>query len=144
MTTRIPEITRYQDWLQEERNLSFENYDALWRWSTSDLDGFWDSIWSYMGIESASPPRGVLAKNVMPGAEWFPGATLNYATHVLRHVGRADAAGFPAIVSDDERGERRALSWPDLALQVAAVATHLKQQGGWPGRSRGCIPAQHT
>jgi len=46
MTTRIPEITRYQDWLQEERNLSFENYDALWRWSTSDLDGFWDSIWS--------------------------------------------------------------------------------------------------
>ncbi|MGB4409176.1 MAG: acetyl-coenzyme A synthetase N-terminal domain-containing protein, partial [Burkholderiaceae bacterium] len=93
MTTRIPEITRYQDWLQEKRNLSFENYDALWRWSTSDLDGFWDSIWSYMGIESASPPRGVLAKNVMPGAEWFPGATLNYATHVLRHVGRADAAG---------------------------------------------------
>ena len=133
MTTRIPEITRYQDWLQEERNLSFENYDALWRWSTSDLDGFWDSIWSYMGIESASPPRGVLAKNVMPGAEWFPGATLNYATHVLRHVGRADAAGFPAIVSDDERGERRALSWPDLALQVAAVATHLKQQGVGPG-----------
>ena len=103
MTTRIPEITRYQDWLQEERNLSFENYDALWRWSTSDLDGFWDSIWSYMGIESASPPRAVLAKNVMPGAEWFPGATLNYATHVLRHVGRADAAGFPAIVSDDVR-----------------------------------------
>ncbi len=27
-----PQIRLYQDWLARERGLSFDSYDALWRW----------------------------------------------------------------------------------------------------------------
>ena len=43
----IPQIRLYQNWLREQRGLEFSDYDALWRWSTTDLDAFWQSIWDY-------------------------------------------------------------------------------------------------
>ena len=33
-----------------------------------------------------APPTAVLGKRTMPGAEWFAGARLNYAEHMLGHV----------------------------------------------------------
>src|SRR5215216_5382813 len=60
----------------------FESYDDLWRWSVEDLEGFWASIWDYFGVE-AEYDR-VLGSRSMPGAEWFPGARINYAEHLLR------------------------------------------------------------
>jgi len=125
----IPQIRLYQDWLRAERGLHFGDYDALWRWSTTELDVFWQSIWEFFDIQSPTPHFGVLAKNVMPGAQWFPGAQLNYARQVLRHVAGADAAGMPAIVARNERGEQRELSWPALQQQVAAFALHLRAAG---------------
>ena len=44
-TRRTPLMRRYQHWLAQTQGLHFENYDALWRWSVSDLTGFWQSIW---------------------------------------------------------------------------------------------------
>ena len=70
---------------KEHRGKVFEDYEALWRWSTTDLDGFWQSCWDYFGIEASKPPTAVLGKRTMPGTEWFPGAELNYARHMLRH-----------------------------------------------------------
>ncbi|KAF1061533.1 acetoacetate--CoA ligase [Variovorax sp.] len=125
----IPQIRLYQDWLRETRGLAFDNYDALWRWSVTELDAFWQSIWDYARIESPTPHTAVLAKSRMPGARWFPGAQVNYAREVLRHVDAAHAAGMPAIVSDNERGEVRELSWPEMRRQVASVALTLKSLG---------------
>ena len=45
-------LTRYLGWLAE-RGRPFEDYDALWRWSVSDLDAFWSSIAEFCGIEHA-------------------------------------------------------------------------------------------
>ena len=89
----IPQIRLYQDWLRERRGLSFDSYDALWRWSTSELDAFWQSIWDYFDLQSPTPHTAVLAKNVMPGAVWFPGAQTNYAQQVFRHVQPAQPRG---------------------------------------------------
>ena len=52
-----PQIRRYQDWLQAQHGLRFDDYDALWRWSTTDLDAFWQSIWDYFDIQSPTPAR---------------------------------------------------------------------------------------
>jgi acetoacetyl-CoA synthetase len=125
----IPQIRLYQDWLRETRGLAFDNYDALWRWSVTELDAFWQSIWDYARIESPTPHTAVLAESRMPGARWFPGAQVNYAREVLRHVDAAHAAGMPAIVSDNESGEVRELSWPEMRRQVASVALTLKSLG---------------
>ena len=42
-------------------------YDALWRWSVDDLDGFWGAIAEYFGVK-----EGVLVRSVakdMPAAK---------------------------------------------------------------------------
>ncbi|UCU99351.1 acetoacetate--CoA ligase [Acidovorax radicis] len=129
----IPQIRLYQNWLRDTRGLQFDSYDALWRWSTTDLDAFWQSIWDYFKLESPTPHTAVLAKNTMPGALWFPGAQVNYARQALRHVDAAHAAGLPAIISRNEKGHHRELSWPELRRQVASLALHLKAQGIQPG-----------
>ena len=36
---------------------------------------------------------------------------------------------MPAVVSRNETGRHRELSWPELRRQVAALALHLKAQG---------------
>ena len=129
----IPQIRLYQNWLREQRGLEFSDYDALWRWSTTDLDAFWQSIWDYFDLQSPTPHSAVLAHNRMPGAQWFPGAHVNYARPVLRHVDAAHAAGVPAIVSSNEKRAHREMSWPELRRQVASLALHLKAQGVQPG-----------
>ncbi len=129
----LPQIRRYQDWLAERHGLRFADYDALWRWSVTELDSFWQSIWDYCDLQSPTPHTAVLARNVMPGAEWFPGAQVNYTQQVLRHTEAAAAAGMPAVISRNEQGLHRELSWPELRRQVAALALHLRDQGVQPG-----------
>ncbi len=129
----IPQIRLYQNWLRDQRGLQFDSYDALWRWSTTELDAFWQSVWDYFDLQSPTPHTAVLAQNTMPGALWFPGAQVNYARQALRHVDAAHAAGLPAIISRNEKGQHRELSWPELRRQVASLALHLKAQGLEPG-----------
>jgi acetoacetyl-CoA synthetase len=129
----VPQIRLYQDWLQRTRQLQFADYPALWRWSVTDLDAFWQSIWDYFDMQSPTPRSAVLARNVMPGAQWFPGAQANYAQQVFRHVQAADAAGFAAIVCENEAGVVSELSWPELRRQAASLALHLRAQGVQPG-----------
>jgi acetoacetyl-CoA synthetase len=133
MTAHEAQITRYQHWLHEHHGLRFDDYDALWRWSVSDLNAFWASIWQYFDVHSPSPYSAVLETATMPGARWFPGAQVNYAQHLLRHAQAAQAAGHPAIVFADERmlarGELRELSWSELRRQVASCATAFQRLG---------------
>jgi acetoacetyl-CoA synthetase len=129
----VPQITLYRRWLQQQRGLSFDSYEALRRWSVTDLNAFWRTIWDYFDLQSATPFDAVLATRKMPGAVWFPGATVNYAHQVFRHVAPAHAAGLPAIVSTGEDGVLRELSWPELRRQTAALAVHLQAQGVGPG-----------
>ncbi len=129
----VPQIRLYQNWLKQKRGLAFETYNDLWQWSITELDAFWQSMWDYFDLQSPTPYTAVLAKNVMPGAQWFPGAQVNYASQVFRHVGPAHAAGFPALIAQNEKAQRQELSWPELKRQVASMALHLKAQGLQPG-----------
>ena len=137
----VPQIRLYQDWLRQRHGLRFDDYDALWRWSVTELDAFWQSVWDYFGLQSPTPHSAALARNVMPGAQWFPGAQVNYARQALRHADAAHAARQPALIALDERGRRRELSWPALRRQTASLALHLREQGVRPGdRVAACLP----
>jgi acetoacetyl-CoA synthetase len=128
-----PQITRYQRWLAEATGLRFADYDALWRWSVTDLDAFWRSIWQFFDVQSATPWTRVLSGEQMPGARWFDGAQVNYAQQALRHVDDAHGAGQAAILFADEsllsQGRVESLSWPELRRQVAACAVALQRLG---------------
>ena len=77
-------LTRYQRWLREERGVDTGSYEELWDWSVSNLEDFWGSIAEFFEVRFSSEPSAVLGSRRMPGAEWFPGARVNYAEHVFR------------------------------------------------------------
>jgi acetoacetyl-CoA synthetase len=121
------EIGRYLGWLAEHRGLEFTEYDALHRWSVSDLEGFWSSIWEYFDVRGSSPATAVLGSWDMPGTEWFPGATLNYAEHALRGTGVAP--DDVAVVAYSQTRERVQLTWAQLREQVARARAGLARLG---------------
>ena len=121
-------LTHYLRWLSA-RGRHFDSYCALWQWSIEDLEGFWGSLWAYFEIRASRPYGRVLARRSMPGAEWFPGAHLNYAEHVLRH----ERDGADALLFLDERHSPRSLSWRELGDQVRRLATRLRAYGVKPG-----------
>ncbi|MDQ3862411.1 MAG: acetoacetate--CoA ligase, partial [Actinomycetota bacterium] len=120
-------ISSYMEWLEDEKDLSFRDYNELWEWSVTDLEGFWASVWEYYGIEASKPYERVLAKREMPGAEWFPGAELNYAEHILRHA--ADRRDEPAILHQSEVRPLGEVSWGELHRRTAELAAGLKEMG---------------
>ena len=137
-------MTRYARWLSAEHGLDFADYDAMWRWSTSDLPAFWGSIWDHFQIESPAAYGTVLETAVMPGAQWFPGTQLNYARQALRHADAAHAAGQPAIVFQNERMDAPVeMAWPELRREVACFAQALRAMGVQPG-DRVCAWLPHT
>ena len=133
--TPVPErirqanVTALADWLARERGRHFADYRALWRWSVEDLEGFWQALWDYFAIESSAPHTRVLERRAMPGAEWFPGARLNYAQHVLR----GERAGGDVLLHLSETRPLTALKWETLGKQVRTLATELRALGVQPG-----------
>ena len=61
------EVGRYLDWLEAERGLAFADYHDLHRWSITDLEGFWGSLWDFFEVKAATPYERVLASDAMPG-----------------------------------------------------------------------------
>src|SRR5215211_2300219 len=120
-------ISGYLGWLKDEKDLTFDDYNELWEWSVTDLEGFWASVWEYCGVHASKPYEKVLARRGMPGAEWFPGAELNYAEHVLRHA--ADRPEEPAILHQSEVRPLGEVSWRDLQEKTAALAAGLREMG---------------
>ncbi|HET9118950.1 MAG TPA: AMP-binding protein, partial [Solirubrobacterales bacterium] len=133
MVERSP-LTRYIRWLADTRELEFEDYHALWRWSTTEIEEFWRTIWEHFeviasGVEQREledpSPEVVLTERVMPGADWFPGTGLNYAEHIFR--GKADDE--VALVYASELRELSEMRWGELRQQVAAIREGLVALG---------------
>jgi len=141
-------LARYERWLAETRGLTFPGYPELWEWSSTDLDGFWSSIAEFFQVRFHQPPEKILSSREMPGAHWFPGATLNYAEQALRHAddGATPALIFQAEPGADGRAHREEISRAELARQVAAVAAKLRGLGLKAGdRVVGYVPnTPHT
>ena len=127
-----PQLTRYRDWLRDARGLDFPDYAAMWEWSTSDVAGFWASVWNYFSIASPTQYSAVVT-GAMPEARWFAGAQVNYASQVFRHAEAADAAGQPAIVAEGEDGSAVEIGWAELRRRTASLATVLREHGVVPG-----------
>jgi acetoacetyl-CoA synthetase len=118
-------VGRYLTYLRRTRGLEFDGYEELWTWSVTELEAFWSSLWDYLGVISRTPPAAVLADRRMPGAKWFPGATLNYAEHALARAGEK-----PAIMARSQtRSGDVVWSGADLADRVARAAAGLRRLG---------------
>ncbi|URN18100.1 MULTISPECIES: acetoacetate--CoA ligase [Streptomyces] len=133
-------VTRFQAWAAERHGApAGGGYPALHRWSVDHLDTFWQAVAEWFDVRFGTPGTRVLGDRAMPGAQWFPGATLNYAEHALRAADeRPDA---PALLHVDETHEPTPVTWAELRRQVAALAAELRALGVRPGdRVSGYLP----
>jgi len=122
-------ITGFRRSIERTQGLELPDYASLWEWSTTDLEGFWASIWERFGVIASQPYERVLGSRSMPGAEWFPGARLNYAEHALRggHDSRV------AIRHASELRPLAKLTRGELRDEVRRIAGGLRALGVGPG-----------
>ncbi len=110
---------------REKTGLALDTYAQLHRWSISQPGDFWSLVWDHLGIIGE---KG--ATNYAPGknfidAKFFPDARLNVAENILAQ-GKSDEV---AIISIDEAGARKEITWGQLRAQSAAVAAALTDLG---------------
>lgn len=119
----------FGQWVSDRHDVDASEYDALWRWSIEDIGRFWGSIWEFFQI-SPDVPDVVLDHDEMPGAEWFPGVSLNYAESVFRKSRRDETA---VVGMCEGVGEAQEMTWGELERQVGALAETLRHAGVTPG-----------
>jgi acetoacetyl-CoA synthetase len=115
----------FRHWLRTERGIDLADYDALWQWSVTDLPAFWSAVADYLGVRFHERADTVLGSTEMPGAQWFPGATLNYAEHALTGTPDDDMA----LVFHREDGRTERLTYGELRAQVGAARAALVSLG---------------
>ncbi|WP_095179761.1 acetoacetate--CoA ligase [Pseudomonas sp. Irchel 3F6] len=123
--------------INQRHSLKLDGYPALHQWSIDQRPAFWQAIVDFFDIRFHTQPDAVLREGAeMPSAEWFPGATLNFAEHLLRR--RDDAV---AVIAVAENGQREQLTWAELAEQVAGFQASLRAAGvGRGDRVAACMP----
>jgi len=120
--TRMDAFRRF---VNQRHGLDLADYPALHAWSVSEREAFWQAIVEVFDVRFDQAPRAVLEEGLaMPSAHWFPGATLNFAEHLLR---RRDE--HPAIIAIGEDGSREQLSYAQLATHVAGLQRSLRAAG---------------
>jgi acetoacetyl-CoA synthetase len=121
-------MAAFRRMLHDEHGLDLPTYDDLWSWSVAEPEAFWDAVATFFDVDFHDPPEGALEERVMPGARWFPGATLNYAEHALR-PGEGKADDDLAVVFRREDGLTERLTFGDLRTQVATARAGLVELG---------------
>src|SRR5215211_3872683 len=120
------QVGRFLDHVRDTRGRELSDYDELFAWSVADLEGFWGSLWDFFEVRASTPYECVLGSREMPGAEWFTGARLNYAEHML---GREEDLASVAITAISQTREPFDLTFADLRDQVGAARAGLRRLG---------------
>ena len=121
-------ITRFIQLIRQKRDLGVIDYASLYQFSIDSPKAFWRAIWEFGGVIGSAGSRTVEDFERMPGAQWFPDASLNFAENLLRY--RDDQE---ALVFKSETGLSSSLSYRQLYSQVAGVASALRASGIKPG-----------
>ncbi|MDV2079557.1 acetoacetate--CoA ligase [Marinobacter xestospongiae] len=122
------QMARFKHWLEQQGHGPFADYHALHQWSIDDLETFWQKVWDFCGLICDRPADAVLGRRTMPGAEWFPGMTLNFAANLLRHA-EGELADREAIVAYCETRPVLRRSYAELKADVGALESFLRGQG---------------
>ncbi|MCX4092390.1 acetoacetate--CoA ligase [Nocardia sp. alder85J] len=131
-------IQGYLRWLRADRGLDFGSFAALHAWSVGETAAFWESVWQYFEVKAHTPYDTVLVERAMPGTQWFPGATLNYAEHCF---GDPEDIDTVAVVAHSQTRAPLELTFGELAEQVRRVRAGLVRLGVRRGdRVAGYLP----
>jgi acetoacetyl-CoA synthetase len=130
-------LTAFMKAVRERDGAEVHDYDALYRWSIAEPERFWSALWSYCGVIADTAGDAVVVdQDRMPGAQWFPGARLNFAENLLRR--RDD--GIALVFWGEDRAKAK-VTYAELYSQVSRLAQALRGAGVRSGdRVAGYLP----
>lgn len=118
-------MTRFIEFVNNRYQKDFTDYFALYDWSVTDIPAFWAAAWEFLGIiASKTYEKPVDDLNRFPGAEWFPGAELNFAENLLRYRDDRVALTFKCETKPPVHTTYR-----ELYRTVASLAGSLRDLG---------------
>lgn len=103
---------------------AISDYAALWRWSIEDREAFWRLMWRFGGLVGEPGVRIWTDAGAMPGARFFPDATINFAENLLV---RNDAT--PALEFWGEDKARASVTWAELHQRVSRLQQAMAAAG---------------
>jgi len=115
-------LSQYIKWLATNKNLLFQDYHELWKWSVDKPEVFWESLWQYFNILHDGHYHSVIEGKNGFNVSWFEGVSLNYAEHIFRNF----TEKRPAIVFKTESGDTSEMTWAELRSKTASLQQHLK------------------
>ncbi len=110
--------------VNQRHGLALADYAALYAWSIASLEDFWRAMWDYGGVIGERGERVLIDGDRMPGARFFPDATLNFAENLLRGKGDGEA-----LVFWGEENVRRRMSFAQLNAEVSRFQQALAAAG---------------
>jgi acetoacetyl-CoA synthetase len=122
---RDANITRFMETVNARHKLNLASYADLYNWSVNNIPEFWAEVWDFAEIKASQQYDSVATDlSVFPGAEWFPGARLNFAENLLRH--RDDELAF--IFKGETQSTKR-MTYAQLYESVARLSRSLAESG---------------
>jgi acetoacetyl-CoA synthetase len=118
------QVTAFRDMVNRRHGLKLGPYPELHAWSVENRAEFWDAVWDFTGVIGNKGARRLSDGDAMPGAKFFPNATLNFAENLMR---RHD--GAPAFIFRAEDRAERTMSFAELDQLVSRLQQALAAAG---------------
>mgnify|MGYP003669089272 FL=1 len=102
------------------------DYPELHAWSLANKELFWKALWLFAEVQGDMGKPILDNGDKMPGASWFPQASLNFAHNLLKpsvpdkHI---------AIIERGEHGRREQLTYGELREHVSKIRQFLISKG---------------
>jgi acetoacetyl-CoA synthetase len=129
-------LTAFMRLVEERHSVSIEDYAALYDFSIARPEEFWRLMWEFGGVRGTLGTRIVSDFDRMPGATFFPDATINFAANLL-----TDDGAEPALIFKGEDRAVRTVGRTELKAAVMRFASALRREGIVPGdRVAGYLP----
>lgn len=123
------QITDLMAFVNARHGRSLHDYAGLHRFSVHESELFWEAVWDHAGLIGTRQGPTLIHKRDMPGAQFFPESTLNFAENCLAHARGADDI---AIIAHQEWGARQVISWGQLRAAVGNLRHQLIRLGVKP------------
>lgn len=130
-------IIKYQNFLKQNYNQSFDDFFELYDWSIADSATFWDAILHFFEVIVHEKRHEIIEnKEDMFNARWFPGVKLNFAENLLKF-----RDNHQALIFYGEDKTQATYTYAEIYTLVAQLASALRAQGITKGdRVAGMMP----